>query len=102
MLRLLAGAKREPDVSATGILETSTMTRNPARTPARPSTSAKSDYLIGLAITAGIPAAFWTGVVAGSSHLVGFEISSGALTAVAITSAGFLGAVYSAMSLRST
>lgn len=80
-----------------------TTTVQPLDVPATQATdaSARSDFLVGLALTAFIPAVFWIATFAGIAGLIGYTPDLGSLLLAGLAIAAFLGACFAVLSTRS-
>lgn len=80
-----------------------TTTVQPLDLPATQATasSARSDFLVGLALAAFIPAIFWIAAFAGIAGLIGYTPDFGALLMAGSAIAAFLAALFAVLSARS-
>jgi hypothetical protein len=65
-----------------------------------PVTAGWSDFLIGLGLTAVVPAIFWVGLFAGVAGLLGYTPSVHALLIAGVLIAAFLGTFFAVLSAK--
>ncbi len=65
-----------------------------------PSVAGRSDFLIGLILTALVPAIFWVSAYAVIANLVGYPADPSALMAASLAIAGFLGTFFAIFTAR--
>lgn len=81
-------------------MQTSTVPPVTAPIVRAPALSGWSDFLIGLALTAVVPAIFWVATIAGMASLAGYETNRGAMTLAGLAIAGFLGVFFAVFAAR--
>ena len=67
-----------------------------------PSLTGRSDFLIGLILTALVPAIFWISAFAGLAALAGYATDPTALFVAGLAIAGFLGTFFTILTARLT
>lgn len=65
-----------------------------------PSLAGRSDFLIGLIVTALVPAVFWISSFVGLAALAGYAIDPTALSVAGLAIAGFLGTFFAILTAR--
>ncbi len=63
--------------------------------------SARADFLVGLALTAFVPAIFWIALFAQIADLIGYTLNFGTLLLAGSAIAAFLGAFFAVISAKS-
>lgn len=67
-----------------------------------PSVAGRSDFLIGLTLTALVPAVFWVSAYAIIAGLAGYPADASALITAGLAIAGFLGTFFAIFTARQT
>lgn len=81
-------------------MQASTLRPVNADLPKTPSLADRTDYFIGLILTAVVPAIFWISTFAGMAALAGYAIDPTALSVAGLAITGFLGTFFAILTAR--